>query len=152
MSLEQAIERNTAALERLIGILASPEVKEVTYNVQVDGAALDAAAKTIAEKEIKKRTKKEAAPAAPAGEPSPSQEASAPSPTSGAETASATADAASATEPLTYAQVQAATIAAVKAGKRAEVVAVLEGYGVKRADQIDEAQWPEYLGKIEALG
>jgi hypothetical protein len=139
MSLELTIAENTRAVNQLIAILRALNpvpAEEISASMQL-------------RPETKaKHPKKEAAPA-PVGEPVEEQPAQ--SPETGATSASETEAAADPVEPLTYAQVQAATLAAVKAGKRDQVVKILEAYGVKRADQLSEEIWPEYLGKIEAL-
>jgi hypothetical protein len=144
MSLELAITENTRAINALIAILRDQAANPVPAEIS---AAITAPAAEDPPKT--RRTKKEAAPEAQPGEPAP--EAPAPSPEPGAADVPATEDAATATEPLTYAQVQAATLAAVKAGQRAGVVKILDGYGAKRAGQLSEETWPEYLDALGAL-
>lgn len=155
MSLELALERNTAAkeqntaaLEKLIALLGNAE----------NSPAIAAPAAEDPPKA--KRTKKEAAPAAQPGEPetrstapetpAASTEESAPSPETTAADAPTTEAVATATEPLTYAQVQAATIGLVKERGRDVAIKVLGSFGAKKADQIPEDKWPDYLAAVEA--
>ena len=137
MSLELALEKNTAALEKLIGILSGPVVVDVPLG------AVEDPPKT-------KRSRKEVLQAAPAGEFV--EEATAPSPAATATDASETEAAAAPTEKLTYADVSAATIGLIKACGRDAAIAVLKSFGVTKADQIPKAQWPEYLAAVEVAG
>jgi hypothetical protein len=98
MSLELALEKNTAAIEKLVALLANPPVIDINVEEPAPKA---------------KRAKKEAAPEAPAGESAPS-EATAPSPEPGAADAPATEAAAAPTEPPTYADAAAAVTRVVK--------------------------------------
>jgi hypothetical protein len=133
MSLELALERNTAALEKLIGILSGPVVVDVPLG------AVEDPPKT-------KRTKKEAAPAT-VGEFV--EGATAPSPAATATDAPATEAAAAPTEPLVYKVVSDATINLIKVRGRDAAVKVLKSFGVTKAGQIEEARWPAYLAAVE---
>jgi hypothetical protein len=49
---------------------------------------------------------------------------------------------------LTYFDVKAATLKVAKAD-RAKAIAILESFNVKRADELKEDQWADYIGKCE---
>jgi len=147
MSLELAIERktaalekNTAMLEKLIELLANPITLDVKPPEVVE--AWEATAP-----KTKRLSKKEVLQAAPVGEFV--EEATAPLTEPTANDAPATADAAAPTEPLTYADVSAATIGLIKIRGRDAAIAVLKSFGVTKADQIEEARWPAYLAAVE---
>jgi hypothetical protein len=125
MSLEQALAANTAAIEKLVAVLSGP-----TIDVG------ETAPKT-------KRTKKEAAPEAPAGEPV--EEATAPSPEAGATDAPAAEDAAAPTEPPTYADAAAAVTRVVKELGTPRAKDLLKGFGAGNLKEVDPGRYAEVI-------
>jgi len=140
MSLELAIAENTRAINQLIAILRDQAANPVPPEILAAAAAEDPP-------KSKRLSKKEAAPAAPAGESV--EEATAPSTEPTATDAPATEAAAAPTEKLTYADVSAATIGLIKVRGRDAAISVLKSFGVTKADQIPEARWPAYLAAVE---
>lgn len=69
-----------------------------------------------------------------------------------AETAQQASTAATDAPAITYKDVQAAVVAAVKAGKRSNVVALLEAFGVDHAEKLKPEQWPDALAKLKGMG
>lgn len=52
---------------------------------------------------------------------------------------------------ITYKDVQTAVVAAVKAGKRSNVVALLAEFGVEHAEKLTPEQWPAALAKLKGM-
>ena len=142
MSLELAIQQNTAAINALIEILSKGLGATIVSPDALEEQVLE-------EKPKAKRLKKEAAPEAPAGEPA--SEPSAPAPASGANAASATAAAASqVAEPVTREQVsKALTTLASKKGRDA-AMKVLNAIGCKNLGEVDAASYAALLADCEA--
>lgn len=68
-----------------------------------------------------------------------------------AETAQQASTAATDAPAITYKDVQAAVVAAVKAGKRSNVVALLTEFGVDHAEKLTPEQWPGALAKLKGM-
>lgn len=68
-----------------------------------------------------------------------------------AETAPPASTAATDAPAITYKDVQAAVVAAVKAGKRTNVVALLTEFGVDHAEKLTPEQWPGALAKLKDM-
>lgn len=68
-----------------------------------------------------------------------------------AETAQQASTAATDAPAITYKDVQAAVVAAVKAGKRSNVVALLTEFGVDHAEKLTPKQWPGALAKLKGM-
>lgn len=68
-----------------------------------------------------------------------------------AETAQQASTAATDAPAITYKDVQTAVVAAVKAGKRDNVVALLKGFGVDHAEKLTPEQWPDALAKLKGM-
>lgn len=140
MSLEIALEKNTAAIEKLIAILQPLEHTSVTVHPHPP-AEIDPL-KT-------KRAKKEAKPEAPAGEFSentgPQAEQTAPSPAAGAPDAPATVGAATATKELTYADAAAAVTALINSNGRDAALALLKRFGATNLKGVDPARYGELI-------
>jgi hypothetical protein len=141
MSLEQALAANTAAIEKLVAILANPPVVDMS-NFPPPPAE-DPAPKT-------KRTKKEAAPEAPAGEPA-APEATAPSPEAGAIGAPVTEGAAAPTEPPTYADAAAAVTRVVKELGTPEGKALLRCFDAANLKQVAPERYAEVITTAEGM-
>lgn len=147
MSLEAAIERNTAAIEKLIAILGADAVpgsvppsdgERIMDKVNLDPGAVNEAPKA-------KRTKKEAAPVAQPGEPA--WEAPAPSPEAGATAAPATVAAAPATEAPTYDQAAAAITALIKANGRDAAIGLLKRFNATNLKGVDPSQYSALISQ-----
>lgn len=156
MSLELALEKNTAAIEKLIAILANPVVS-------IDMAAVNTAdvepPATVVELQPvaggagapkAKRTKKEAAPAT-AGEPA--AEPSAPAPATGAADASETAAAAAPVEAkqVTYTEASAAVIALANSKGRKAAVDVLASFGAKTLGEVKASSYADVIAACQAV-
>lgn len=144
MSLELAIIENTRTLQQLIAVLRD----QAANPVPVAENSSEIAAPAAEDPPKTKRTKKEAKPEAPAGEP----EQSAPSPAAGAPDAPETAGAATATEP-TYAEAAEAVTALINANGRAAAVALLKRFGAANLKQVDPSQYAALIAaaKDEAV-
>lgn len=81
---------------------------------------------------------------------SPAPAASVPNAAS-AETAQQASTAATDAPAITYKDVQTAVVAAVKAGKRSNVVALLAEFGVEHAEKLTPEQWPDALAKLKGM-
>lgn len=140
MSLELALEKNTAAIEKLIAILANP---------QAVIPATEQPAGTEAPKA--KRAKKEAKPEAPVGEPVAEQPA--PSRETGATDASETAAAAAPTEEkqVTYTEASAAVVKVANTKGRAAAVAVLAKFGAKTLGEVKASKYADVIAECEAV-
>lgn len=68
-----------------------------------------------------------------------------------AETAQQASTAATDAPAITYKDVQTAVVAAVKAGKRSNVVALLAEFGVEHAEKLTPEQWPDALAKLKGM-
>lgn len=68
-----------------------------------------------------------------------------------AETAQQASTAATDAPAITYKDVQTAVVAAVKAGKRANVVDLLKDFGVDHAEKLTPEQWPDALAKLKGM-
>lgn len=68
-----------------------------------------------------------------------------------AETAQQASTAAADAPAISYKDVQAAVVAAVKAGKRANVVDLLKDFGVDHAEKLTPEQWPDALAKLKGM-
>jgi len=68
-----------------------------------------------------------------------------------AETAQQASTAATDTPAIAYKDVQAAVVAAVKAGKRTNVVDLLKDFGVDHAEKLTPEQWPGALAKLKGM-
>lgn len=123
MSLELAIQQNTAAINALIEILSKAAAPSPIANV-----TLDTSEEPAPKAEAKKRTKKEAAPAT-VGE----LETSAPSQASGAGDAPATGGAAAPTEAPTYEDTSKALLAVSAKHGRAAAMTILHSFGAEKS-------------------
>lgn len=126
MSLELALERNTAALNTLIEVLSG--------NFKVTGTVTVEETVTVAppaEPPKAKRAKKETV-----------EEPTAPSRDAGATDAPETAAAATVTEaPATYEQAAAAVTALIKANGRDAAIGLLKRFGAQNLKGVDPAQY-----------
>lgn len=68
-----------------------------------------------------------------------------------AETAQQASTAATDAPAITYKDVQTAVVAAVKAGKRSNVVALLTEFGVDHAEKLIPEQWPAALAQLKGM-
>lgn len=68
-----------------------------------------------------------------------------------AETAQQASTAVTDAPAITYKDVQTAVVAAVKAGKRTNVVALLTEFGVDHAEKLTPEQWPDALAKLKGM-
>ena len=68
-----------------------------------------------------------------------------------AETAPPASTAATDAPAITYKDVQAAVVAAVKAGNRTNVVDLLKDFGVDHAEKLTPEQWPDALAKLKGM-
>lgn len=68
-----------------------------------------------------------------------------------AETAQQASTAATDAPAITYKDVQTAVVAAVKAGKRTNVVDLLKELGVDHAEKLTAEQWPGALAKLKGM-
>lgn len=85
------------------------------------------------------------------GKPTPAAtQASVPNAAS-AEPAQQASTAATDAPAITYKDVQTAVVAAVKAGKRSNVVALLAEFGVEHAEKLTPEQWPDALAKLKGM-
>lgn len=159
MSLELAIQNNTAAIERLIAVLTETVPQPVTVNLdtgmvskgdQVEQLAENSSANAAepAAKETKKRAKKEAAPAA-LGEPA--QEVSAPALEPGASDAPATEAAAIATKPPTYADAAAAVTSVIKTKGTPAAKDLLKAFGAETLKGVKPEQFGAVISACEAV-
>jgi hypothetical protein len=153
MSLELAIAENTRALNQLISILRDQASNPVPENsaeyTPGFGAAVNDAAKTVVAETKAKRTKKEAAPEAPAGEPV--EEATAPSPEAGATDAPATEDAAAPTEPPTYADAAAAVTRVVKELGTPRAKELLAMFGAGNLKEVAPERYAAVIAAAEVV-
>jgi hypothetical protein len=156
MSLEQALERTTAAqerttaaLERLIEILAATPVVtvETLDRAPVEIAALDSDPEPPAPAEKPKAAKKSRKEAAP--EPRPLEQ-TAPSPAAGAADAPVMEAVATATEPPSYQTVANAILALSSAKGKAAAVGVLKRFGCSTLKDASAAQYADILAAAEA--
>lgn len=145
MSLEQAIERNTAALEALLAVLTKPAVI-------VQGAAIDLsdvqAPAAVTEQPKAKRAKKEAAP-----EPAP-LEPSAPAPAVGASDASVTEAVATPVddapvEPVTRDQVSRALTTVASRKGRSIALGILQNVKANSLSDVDPNDYAAVLCACE---
>lgn len=155
MSLELAIQENTAAVKALIDVWA----KLVT---QGNTVAANAAAKTAAGEpygvtaggtpvtkvEPKAEAPKAEAPKGKAAAPAPTPAASEPAPAATA--ASETAAESPSDEVVDMVLLTKETTAAATRN-RAGLVALLAEYGAARASAIPQGDWPAYIAKVRAL-
>lgn len=141
MSLELAIQQNTAAINALIEILSRGASPSPITN--------EAPAET--EQPKAKRAKKEAKPEAPAGEPAPEQPA--PSPETGASDASETAAAAAPTEAkqITYTEASAAVVKLANTKGRKAAVDVLASFGAKTLGEVKASRYADVIAACEAV-
>lgn len=142
MSLELALQQataafqlNTALLQQLIAILAAENTPAIT-------------APTAEDLPKAKRTKKEAAPVEPVGEPV--QEPTAPSPASTATAASETVAVAPATKAPTYADAAAAITRVVKEMGTPTAKALLSAFGASNLKGVPEARYAEVIAAADA--
>ena len=142
MSLELALQQataafqlNTALLQQLIAILAAENAPAIT-------------APTAEDLPKAKRTKKEAAPVEPVGEPV--QEPTAPSPASTATAASETVAVAPATKTPTYADAAAAITRVVKEMGTPTAKALLSAFGASNLKGVPEARYAEVIAAADA--
>lgn len=102
-------------------------------------------------------TRADAAPSQPtaeagAGVGAHEKTAAASAPTAAAaETAQQASTAATDAPTIAYKDVQAAVVAAVKAGKRTNVVDLLKDFGVDHAEKLTPEQWPDALAKLKGM-
>lgn len=68
-----------------------------------------------------------------------------------AETAQQASTAATDAPAITYKDVQTAVVAAVKAGKRTNVVDLLKDFGVDHAEKLTPEQWPGALAQLKGM-
>lgn len=142
MSLELALQQataafqlNTALLQQLIAILVAENAPAITA----------AAAEDLPKA---KRTKKEAAPVEPVGEPV--QEPTAPSPASAVTAASETVAVAPATKAPTYADAAAAITRVVKEMGTPTAKALLSAFGASNLKGVPEARYAEVIAAADA--
>jgi hypothetical protein len=142
MSLELALQQataafqlNTALLQQLIAILAAENTPAITAAGEDDPPKA-------------KRTKKEAAPVEPAGEPV--QEPTAPSPAPTATAASETVAVAPATKAPTYADAAAAITRVVKEMGTPTAKALLSAFGASNLKGVPEARYAEVIAAADA--
>jgi hypothetical protein len=142
MSLELALQQataafqlNTALLQQLIAILAAENSAEITAPAAEDPPKA-------------KRTKKEAAPVEPVGEPE--QAPTAPSPASTASAASETVAVAPATKAPTYADAAAAITRVVKEMGTPTAKALLSAFGASNLKGVPEARYAEVIAAADA--
>lgn len=133
MSLEQSIQDLTVAVQALTGVIVSARaVSQAVENVQLPEA--------LKEPKTKKETTKvvaEAPPEAP-NEKQPTTTDTSPS----TESESA---------PVTYDDVKKATNALSAAKGRDVTIDALSRFGVKRATELDEGQWADYIAYTETV-
>lgn len=153
MSLELAIQQNTAAIERLISVLTETLPQPVTVNIgefpppSQDAENSGAIAADVAEEPApakKTRAKKEAAPVAPAP-----LETSAPAPEAGATDASETEAAAVPIDPPTYADAAAAVTEVIKARGTAVAKKILGRVGGKTLKDVVPEDFPAVICACE---
>jgi hypothetical protein len=139
MSLEQALAANTAAIEKLLAVLA---------NAENMAAAMDAA--PAAEKP--KRARKEAKPEAPAGEPAsaPKAEDDAAGEQSAPEQSAASPASTTTTELVTYTQASAAIVKLANSKGRKAAVDVLAGFGAKTLGEVKASSYADVIAACEA--
>ena len=141
MSIEKLIAENTAALRELTAALLKHPVQqdlplaELRTELRTETQAVLQEAKA----ETKAGKSKTTAPASSA--PAPAVEETAPA-------APATEQAAS---DIDLPKVVEVTLALGKAGKRAQLVELLEGYGVPKSSQLDPSQFADFHAKATAL-
>jgi hypothetical protein len=151
MSLELAIQQNTAAINTLIEILSkgtiptAPAAEEVAPGF---GTAVTDAAKAVAAETKARRTKKEAKPEAPAGEPA--QEASAPAPEIGATAASEMEVAAAPAKQITYTEASAAVVKVANTKGRQVAVEILAKFGAKTLGEVKASSYAKVIEACEA--
>ena len=139
MSLELAIAENTRAINQLIAILRDQAANPVPPEILA--AAAEDPPKT-------KRSKKEAAPVEPVGEPV--EEATAPSTEPTATDAPATEAAAAPSKQLEYADVSEATLRLVKVKGTKHVKDMLAQHGYGTAKDIPMDMWPAWIAACNA--
>lgn len=99
---------------------------------------------TLVNKAEAKVAEKKSSPA-PAATQASVPNAAAAEPAQQASTAAADAPA------ITYKDVHTAVVAAVKVGKRSNVVALLAEFGVEHAEKLTPEQWPDALAKLKGM-
>ncbi len=139
MSLEQSIQDLTAAVKVLTAtIMASTAVApEVVKETEVTHLVRDVPLEQFVEeqKSVIKKPKKEAPPTEPIAKTTTDT-----SPPSEPESAA-----------VTYDDVKKATNALSAAKGRDATIAVLSRFGVKRATELDEGQWADYIAYAEKV-
>ena len=151
MSLELAIQQNTAAIERLIGILTETLPQPVTINIgdapieTLPKVSEEAFEGTTADPPKKTRAKKEAAP-----EPRPLEQ-TAPAPASGATAASAT-EAAAAPTKLTYTDAATAITQVITAKGTPAAKEILKAFGAEKSlKEVSPAQYAAVISACQAV-
>jgi hypothetical protein len=130
--------RDTVDLQAVVN---KAEAKVATGKSQATSAA------TQADDARSQPTAEEAAETA-----APEKTAAASAPTAAsAETAQQASTAATDASAITYKDVQAAVVAAVKAGKRSNVVDLLTEFGVNHAEKLTPEQWPGALARLKGM-
>jgi hypothetical protein len=144
MSLELTIAENTRAINQLIAILRDQSANPVPAenNPAIAAPAAEDPPKT-------KRAKKEAAPAAPVGEPV--EEATAPSPAATATDAPAVEAAATATEPPTYGEVAPYITRVAKTLGKAPVLELLGKFKAAHFSQVDTSDYSAVLAAAKEM-
>ena len=148
---------NASDLQKVMSVLyPTTGVVEITDKTRDVPHTNDADIQQMVDKAEAKVGKKEAKAADPKPTPAKTEQPAASQPTAEAEQAaapetkaepSAQADAPT----LAYKDVQAAVIAAVKAGKRTDVVALLTKNGVDHAEKLKPEQWASVHAELTAL-
>ena len=144
MSLELTIAENTRAINQLIAILRDQSANPVPAE---NSPAIAAPAAEDPPKT--KRAKKEAAPAAPVGEPV--EEVSAPSPAATATDAPAVEAAATATEPPTYGEVAPYITRVAKTLGKAPVLELLGKFKAAHFSQVDTSDYAAVLAAAKEM-
>jgi outer membrane biosynthesis protein TonB len=143
MSLELAIQQNTAAINTLIEILSKGNVPAAVQPDQADAPA-----------EKPKRAKKEAKPEAPAGEPASAPKAeddaageqSAPEKPAAFPASTTTAE----TKQVTYTEASAAVVKVANTKGRAAAVEILAGFGAKTLGEVKASSYAAVIAACEA--
>ena len=142
MSLEVAIQENTAAVKELIGVWSRLLAQGKVVNQAVENGATVVHAGTA----LVDVSESEAAQAKKSEKPAPIPAA----PATATPTPSEAAPAATATESpseLTYEQVSAAINAKVKVSREA-VVAALAKFGAKKGTELKKEQWANFIKEL----
>jgi hypothetical protein len=139
MSLEQAIERNTAALEQLIGILSKPPVE--VLQAPIDPPSLVVIQEPMPAEPVKDKPKRAKKPV---------EVASAPSPETGATDAKPAEDAAPATEITRMDCSHALTTLSSRKGRPA-AMGLLAKHGAKALGDVDPANYAAFHAEAQAL-